>query len=152
MVLSHKSVDGRLSPYPWQTCAAGSVMGIPSGVWPFRTAARIWILRHNRRFGMVLASSSSRDQTRLSAARTAIAPHYNLASSSSCSSAVSVGSCDRPIALNLQQESQKPICASKQYGRAIEKAKVQLLLPHSTSGLLDNTIYQCADVGNLDLY
>ena len=33
---------GRGSPFPGQTYPTASVTGIPSVVWPFRTAIRIW--------------------------------------------------------------------------------------------------------------
>ena len=38
--LLHKSADGRSSPFPGQTYPTGSVTGMPSAVYPFRTAIR----------------------------------------------------------------------------------------------------------------
>ena len=41
VALLHKSADGRGPPFPGQTYATVSVMGMPSAVKPFRTATRI---------------------------------------------------------------------------------------------------------------
>ena len=41
LALLHKSADGRGPPFPGQTYATVSVMGMPSAVKPFRTATRI---------------------------------------------------------------------------------------------------------------
>ncbi len=40
--LLHKSGDGRGSPFPGRTYPTASVTGMPSAVYPFRTAIRTW--------------------------------------------------------------------------------------------------------------
>ena len=42
MTLLHKSGDGRGSPFPGRTYPTASVTGMPSAVYPFRTAIRTW--------------------------------------------------------------------------------------------------------------